>query len=192
MTITSNVCRECGEKRDKIPVKQMKDGKWKYADKTGVRWNGTIAPCCISKYRMDWSRKKLGTKDRKDQTDPTLVKGYQAELVAKKHFEKMGFKVDHCENHRGPDLVLNGIITVEVKTVSTDKRHKRLHYFIGPINKNRINDDFIAVVLPNNELHIERMSEYLKECRKGYVRNANDLVRGARCHYQGEEFTSLI
>lgn len=86
-------------------------------------------------------------------------------VQAAKAFELMGYKiltiVAGTEN--GPDMHIKKdelIFRVEIKKARKSNRSMAVH----PIENNRKNDDFVAVVFPSGYVFIEPMQDYLMNC----------------------------
>lgn len=84
---------------------------------------------------------------------------------------KNGFKVLSFakKNENGPDVYVvknKKPYAVEIKSCRVTKRNS---VQVPPVEKNRKNDDFILIILPNKYVLFEKMSDHLKCCtQKGY------------------------
>lgn len=126
------------------------------------------------KYHIEYNRRK-GHKPRSEVMERSNRKGYLAEITAKLHFEKLGYHVTQSAQF-GPDLIIEkeGIVaTVEVKS----SVFTRTSWCVHLVKKKRLSDDYIAIVLPNNEVHVDSMKEHLKLCSGCGKRTITNLVK---------------
>lgn len=83
----------------------------------------------------------------------------------------LGYKILKItkKNENGPDLYIikNNIpYSVEIKKCRITKRNS---IQVPPVEKNRINDNFIIIVHPSGYILFESMKDHLKNCSlKGY------------------------
>lgn len=103
------------------------------------------------------------------------------ELI-EREFSALGFKVLHwnegpCVN--GQDLWVQKAgrrpLSVEIK-----KAHKKRNkmYQVDPVQKNRVNDDLVAIVLNSEYVLIEPMSDHLKCCSPKGTRQMTLMLAG--------------
>ncbi len=91
--------------------------------------------------------------------------------LVSKHFRRMGMRpLDAPKiNANGPDLTViyeGRALTVEIKRA---RRTRRNSLQVPAVERNRRQDDLIAVVLPSGYTLIEPMADHLKLCTpKGY------------------------
>lgn len=87
-----------------------------------------------------------------------------ANNLVEREFIRMGYEIIACvksETHPGPDMHIqncNTVLRVEIKRA----RKRGNSSQIAPIEKNRLSDDFIAVVFNSGYVFIEQMSSHLK------------------------------
>lgn len=143
----------------------------------------------VKKYNAQWTRdnyeraratrikakRKKGITSRFESKDPRIIKSIQTELVAKEYIlnhgitcadfkippEKIEFKTQSIMH--GPDLIFNccGIeISVEVKPAIIRKKS----IYIGKVFEGRKKDDFIAVVLGDDNVFMQDMKTHLSSC----------------------------
>ena len=92
-------------------------------------------------------------------------------MTAEQQFKTMGFDIvaKAKKNANGPDMWVkkaNKVLTVEIKKA---RRTQRMSYQCPPVEKNRMNDDLIAVEFPSGYVLIQSMAEHLASCGpKGY------------------------
>lgn len=85
--------------------------------------------------------------------------------------KKNKMRISHVakKNENGPDLWVtqNGKpYSIEIKNCKTTKRNS---VQVPPVEKNRRNDDFIAIIHPSGYVLFELMEDHLKCCTpKGY------------------------
>ena len=144
-----------------------------YEDKRGARWSGNFCyECAMSKIR-----KQRGTRPRLESKNPLPRRAVEVELKAKAFFERVGCKVRHGHGV-GPDLFVRRgggpELTVEVKPVQKTKSGS---YFVSKVKPARMNDNWIAIVLPNGRVVLDDMQEHLKKCGKAGYRTVTALVK---------------
>ena len=117
---------------------------------------------------------------RIDEVDtPSARKGRRAEWTAWAHIKTLGGSVDINMNVIGPDLVWvrDGFRkTVEVKSAIRGPRY----WYVTAVRKNRRRDDYVAIVLPDNRVVLEPMSEHLANCAPCGTRSVTKLVRSCQ------------
>lgn len=98
------------------------------------------------------------------------------ELLASKFMESQGYTVISLAAARGPDIVCSKDgreFTVEVKRASaTGGQWLTTHVYPA-----RRNDDLVAIVMPNESVHLCSMVEHLAKAQASTVRSVRDLVR---------------
>lgn len=88
-----------------------------------------------------------------------------------KEIKRLGFKPLGLNkpNANGPDLfVIKGTkaYSMEIKSI---RKTKRDSIQVNPVERNRQNDDLIAIVFPSGYVLIEPMVDHMKSCTpKGY------------------------
>ncbi len=123
-----------------------------------------------------------GAVARSESKSPKVKKAIEAEVIAEKHFKKLGFKVRRTDC-LGPDLICRiGKITwtVEVKRAraTQPKSYPNGSHIIDKVHPRRLNDDLIAFVLPNGRVYIESMKIHLSKCNKsGGARTVTAIVK---------------
>ncbi len=148
-------CSRCGVTKKVIFVKIMdyeKGGKVPvYKTDKGRPWYAGLCPDC----RVNYVRVSRGHSARDKSKKPQVVRAVKAEKIAATHFRKLGFKVKRTKFY-GPDLVCKlgpWTYTVEVKSIGYSGRSWRA----SKVTKARVNDDLVALVLPNNRVYIDSM-----------------------------------
>lgn len=102
----------------------------------------------------------------------------KAEKTVRKALKMKGFSLDNQrdEKHNGIDIVAikDGVaLLIEVKKA---KRHNRA-WQVDPVsNKQQVTCNTIAIVLPDNEVLFEPMSQHIKLCSKNGVRYLTEVV----------------
>jgi hypothetical protein len=143
------------------------------------RWYGKVCyPCNLAIKATD--NRKRGVKPRDAATNPAQVKGVRAEQFVQAHYESLGFAVTRTTS-AGPDLLVTGngsSFTVEVKS-AVRARPQRGSWYVGPVRPARRSDDFVAIVLPDNTIHIEAMAGHLAACNPSGNRCVTKLIRKA-------------
>ena len=91
------------------------------------------------------------------------------ELVSKT-LKKMGYKttVARKDTSNGVDIFAikkDRVLSVEIKTANNPRKELNV-LRVRKVEKNRLNDDLIAIVLPNGYVLIEPMRDHLKSCNK--------------------------
>jgi len=172
-------CQECSKTFWKYAVKyNTKFQIYTYQDESGLRWHGNKCNKCGTEKMRDRSYKSGRNKPIADHTSGTHKKGYDAELVAKKYFENMGFVVSQTRQS-GPDLILNLgghlELTCEVKLACPQYKEYPSRLRIGWIKPKRMNDDLICIVHPDGRLHVDEMSHWLKNSGKYGVKSVTSL-----------------
>lgn len=167
-------CSACGI--EKMRIRSHRDKRWIFKDEKGGQWDAKVCNKCSRKRTIEHGHRKYGSVYRTELTDHISKKAVGAELRVKKIFEDMGFKVDHT-NGQGPDLIIHmpyGEITVEVKSVTVSKIDNSA--MVSKVQKNRLKDDYVAIVLPNNKVMIQPMKEHLSQCSKSGDRHIRRFV----------------
>lgn len=168
-------CKACGLLLRKIEISKKLQGGWDYKDERGHRWYGATCGKCYDEKRRLRGHALGKHKPREEISHRTFSKAVHTELLVKRFYEEMGFTVEHTKG-KGPDLVCskNGAtFNVEVKAAIHLRGKRQDHWRISPVKKNRVNDDFVAIVLPGDRILIEPMSERL---RKGLMLT-NDIKK---------------
>lgn len=127
-----------------------------YADKTGRNWHGARCAECHAKETIAYSRRSGRKKPLDEVRDCSTAVGRVSEHIAREFFEEIGYKVKMTIGS-GPDLILNGSHTVEVKTAFITGSS----IVTGKVSKNRSADDMVCVVMPDKKCFIEDMESFL-------------------------------
>ena len=95
----------------------------------------------------------------------------------KKLLRKMSFKplAQSFGTKNGVDIwaLKNGrVYSVEVKKVKSQRGN---NFSVRAVEKNRTNDDFIAIVMPSGYVLFEPMKDHLKSCSAKGTRNIHGL-----------------
>jgi hypothetical protein len=107
-----------------------------------------------------------------------MRKGRRSEKIAKCFVEGLGFQNVQLTKFHGPDLSCERdgrTFTVEVKSAV---RKSENCWIVSRVYPARCLDDLIAIVLPDDSVHLCPMSEHLKLCNKGGARTITGLVLG--------------
>lgn len=174
-------CAMCGEVKQKL-LKHFIKTKGTYVDENGKKWEGKACPSCHLKKKSQRDRFR-GALPYGETSEHTSSLGRRSEQSVKEFFEQLGHKVTVVGWKGGPDLTceLDGKKwTVEVKSITTSKYGQ---FIVSKVYKNRINDDFIAMVYDKIIL-IEPMKEHLKECNlsgmRALTQKYGKILRGGR------------
>ena len=148
-----------------------------YADEFGRMSRGLMCHDCC---RLS-ENKRTGHGRKDDSTFAKNIKSKNAEMIAEKHFQSLGFKVNRV-NYTGPDLFCDmGKFrwTVEVKRARDvhPKNHPGSTWVSDRVHPKRQKDDLIAFVLPNNRVYIDSMENHLKHCHGGGGRTITAIVK---------------
>jgi Holliday junction resolvase-like predicted endonuclease len=106
------------------------------------------------------------------------VKRNKAENIVRNVLKLRGFSLDEQrdERHNGIDIVAmkdGKALLIEVKKA---KRHNRA-WQIDPVSrKQQVTCNTIAIVLPNDDVVFEPMSQHVKLCAKNGLRYLTELV----------------
>lgn len=176
-------CWHCHKRKARLRTdKKGSSGGWIYVDENGSHWIGRRCPDCRRKNCRDYHH-KTGISVPAEQTqNKNVQRGRATEKIAKEYFESLGFTVSQADI-KGPDLVLtlperpDFMKTVEVKPARRNGKAPNA-YRVDRVCRNRRDDDFIAIVMPNGTIWIEPMDEHLKKCGPGGWRSVTKLVHG--------------
>jgi len=108
---------------------------------------------------------------------PSYEKGKQAEQVAAKYIESIGYRQIQLTKSAGPDIIAwkdNAQFFFEVKPA---RKHSRTCWYANAVTPDRKKDHFVLIVLPNNQVFLETMSEYLGKCLRDGKRNLSNYIR---------------
>ena len=174
-----SVCKEIKQKirMEKYVYKNKPTGSY-FRDKNGVKWNGTQCGDCANKLKLK-KNYEGGKRTPIDLiTNPSIKKGRDSESIVQKYFEKLGYKVLINKCH-GTDITIfdkktKKKSTVEVKSVV--KHNIANCWYVNKVRAKRKNDDLIAIVFPNNKIHIESMKSHLLKCNNGGNRTVTGLL----------------
>lgn len=167
-------CNVCKKTVLKIKSEKLKES-FRYRDEFGRRWEGNLCPSCVL-YKQTKRRHAAGG-SRFYNPIPIHAKGIQSENIIKELFEKDGYDVKQSAL-KGPDLIiskLNKSITCEVKSIIKCLNAKS--WYVAPISVGRKNDDFVALVLDENNIVFEKMNDHLRKCTKSGRRNLTKEVK---------------
>lgn len=174
-------CISC-EKKEAVSFfkfKKYKAGKvghsytyWYKSIESGRMWYQNKCPDCA----LDGSRAAKGHTSRDDSVRPQTVAAVGAERAAESLFLRLGFSVDRVKRAIGPDLVcMIGEMkwTVEVKRATYNSRSWR----VGVVRPARLNDDLVAIVLPNGRVYIDSMGNHKGLTQKNGSRTVTAIVK---------------
>ena len=170
---------KCGhsEKLALVGLVDQKDGtKAKiYTDEKGRKRRARSK--CYNCYMAEL-REKRGTKPRCESTAPIIKSAVRAERIAAEHFRCAGWVVEHGHG-AGPDLLIwlpddpQNKRSVEVKQAFRATRCWQVSF----VKEKRRGDDFVAIVLPNTRVHVEKMTEHLSKCGNYGNRSVTAIVK---------------
>jgi hypothetical protein len=175
-------CRVCN-KRENVEfvrkIKRKSTNQFRYyfrSIETGkLRFPSRCQPCEIKIYR-----KSKGQESRERSKKKSVVLAVNAEKIAQKRFENLGFTVKRVDA-KGPDLICsmgdNWAFTVEVKRACFTQGPNEKTWFACKVCKDRKKDHLIAYVLPNNYVYVESMKKHLKNTWKHGAKNISAVVR---------------
>jgi hypothetical protein len=152
-------CKYCNQIKDRIFFKKYDEKNYKYADADGKKWNGARCPDC----HVIALRKNGRCHDDKPST--------RHEITAAKYFESFGMTVRRTTG-KGPDLVIGKSVTVEVKGANY---HHGKSLRVCSVKPKRLNDDLVAIVMPDNRIIVETMTTHLSKCDKSGSRTVTHL-----------------
>lgn len=183
-------CRSCSLLKEKIKSeREPTHSRWVYRDENGKRWSGRLCPSCKEEYSLNW-RRDNGYLPIDEVLYSTTKKGRMAEKTVQTYFEQMGAIVKITKT-KGPDLLVklgNKTFTVEVKSASPNGTGWR----IAPVSDLRKNDDFLAIVFPDNRIHIEFMKDHLSKVSSSGVRGVTSLLKTCCCSVHKNSSVSKI
>jgi hypothetical protein len=124
----------------------------------------------------DRKRKYQGVSKRDSCDHGATIKAVNAEKIAQKRFESLGFSVSRVDVF-GPDLVCSiGDMAWSVEVKSTCKRIGG-GWCVSRVAPLRRGDDLVALVLPNGYTYIDSMKNHLGMCSKDGMRSISKIVR---------------
>lgn len=138
-----------------------------YKDELGQLWYGSVCARCHDEKRRVRGHLLRKHKPREKVVDHRFSKAVVAEQKVKAFLERMGFEVQQTTG-KGPDLLCQKdgrILSIEVKTAikMSGKRLRKLYFRTGYFQKNRVQDDLVAIVFANDFILIEPLKERLKK-----------------------------
>lgn len=103
------------------------------------------------------------------------MKDNRSVIIARNFFKRLGFQTSTSRNPsaNGTDLHIrknNKYFSVEVKSAFYSSRSWRVNKTL------RVHDDYIAIVFPNGEIHIESMKDHLMKCNSVGNRAVSNLA----------------
>lgn len=129
-----------------------------------------------NKLRM---RAQRGFKGLDNQTAPHSIKGRNSERLVAAFLAAHGYtKVELLGGPYQPDItfVEDGITrTVEVKTAICPRGSTS--WYIESVSPRRLDDDFLAIVLPGDTILLYPMKEHLRFCSSSGRRPVTELVK---------------
>lgn len=161
--VSYRVCKDCQKSviRIRTEKRHRSSGGIIYTDLNRKVWNGRRCPDCWRVVQTNLARARF-SRSIDNSKSPKIKKGREAERIAMKHFESLGFAVQ-MNRGPGPDLVChkNGErITVEVKATYRDfSKRRSTSLRIGKLTRLRKNDDFLAIV-HDGEVRVMPLSQY--------------------------------
>lgn len=180
MSFSEKTCSACGQTKPHVFTGRYPCGSRTYIDDTGRHWHGKRCSACFLAHSVEWQHKTGYSRPLDEVTTWHIAKARRAERVAMRHFERIGYEVEITRGV-GPDLkisLLGAQKTVEVK--STCKNTSGVSWFVAPVEDARRGDDFIAIVLPDDAVVVNRMAEHLALCRPSGGRTITEIIK-ARC-----------
>lgn len=122
----------------------------------------------------------IAHKPMDDVTVPHIAKGRRAERLVAEHFEQHGArKVEIGNGARGADIVVTTRdgITYAVEVKAATKQPVGNSWLVHKVSDLRKNDNWIAIVLPDDSIVFETMQEHLAKCAPNGRRTVTDLVK---------------
>jgi Holliday junction resolvase-like predicted endonuclease len=106
------------------------------------------------------------------------MKKNRAEKIVRRNLVEMGFSLDNQrdERHNGIDIVAmkeGKVLLIEVKKA---KRHNRAWQVDSISAKQKTTCNTIAIVMPDDTVLYEPMSQHVKLCAKNGMRYLTDMV----------------
>ncbi len=113
------------------------------------------------------------------------VRGWQmthteAVKQVRDYFKVLGYQIlaePKSQHTSGPDLTIVGkkvALRIEVKTARQTKKNC---WQVRGVEKNRLQDDIVAIVFPRGQIHLEEMSQWAKTVAKDGSRGISLLGR---------------
>lgn len=160
-------CKQCKLLKNKIQSGKRPSGNaYYYKDERGFFWDGRTCPDCRKIKNTQSDRAQGRHKSIDDVKEYRIMAARNSEHIARKYFERLGFEVEMTKI-RGPDLICkkgNAVLNVEVKRMIDDGRIKRKTYRITPVKRNRIKDDYVAIIFGENVHLVQPMKDHLAAC----------------------------
>lgn len=181
MNETIITCSKCKITRAVCFIKKDNDGAKIYTQ-TGQKNDLGLLKRTVGLICHDCRRKRMRV--YKNETHRDLSKRKQtliavaSEKIAEERFSKLGFSVKRTDSF-GPDLICkigNWTYMVEVKRAFKHNLNKN-SWRTQKVSDNRIKDDLIAVVLPNDYVYIDSMENHLRHCTKYGFRTITSIVK---------------
>lgn len=113
--------------------------------------------------------------------------GRKEEIIAATHLIASGYRgVTLGRGNHGPDVTFESDgVTLSVEVKKAHPNAKVTSWHVGAVYKTRLNDHFVAIVLPNEKVLLFTMAEHLSQCSENGRRAVTNLVK-THC----PEFTS--
>lgn len=169
-------CSRCKTEKEHLYFGERTGAKRTFRNSAGKRWDSGYCPECRQELKTAY-RRRIGERPRDEVTEHCNKKGRESELIAKKYFEGLGFKVGLVDVN-GPDLIIQWHslppLTVEVKSV-VSCRGSRNSWKVCRVEPSRINDDYIAMVF-NGRVIVRPMKNHLKQCSSDGSCFITDLI----------------
>ena len=158
-------CKRCSLDKQRIKTDVKHGLQYKYVDQTGRMWRSYYCPDCksIMAREDNWKRGIHRPIDLVES--PITAKGRQSERLVKEFLESLGHSVV-ITSAQGPDLIVNGVVRVEVKSAVRSKEA----FCVGAVCKNRRGDHLIAIV-KDRVIVFEGMKEHLSKCNSTGMRH---------------------
>lgn len=179
--IKTRFCNSC--KKD-IEVEFVKKTWWRDTHKffykikeTGRMWSFGCCPKC--KFKRHLGKPYSHADGRINSKNEKVLKSVKTEIQAVNFLRSLGFSVQTQLKVNGPDIVCSfgdQSYRVEVKPTYERKEGNKSRWYVNAVCKKRVNDDLIAIVMPNGRVHLEDMPGHLAKCYKCGRRQITELV----------------
>lgn len=165
-------CKYCGKTENVTRIRPKTVSRaFIGVGKDGRRWYSLFCPDC----KLDQNRRVSGKRARDGSPHAHVQAAVNAEKIAQKRFQDLGFDVERVSCH-GPDLVCKlgeWVYKVEVKRATKTKTG----WVCGWVTPKRKNDDLIAIVMPNGYVYIDDMQMHNDSCDKSGKKTITKLVK---------------
>ena len=164
--INERFCYLCENNRPgSVQVCTFRQGRRVFREPDGRWWNGRKCPDCNNRAIVELNYKNGKHRPIDQCRGRTQRLGRVAERIAAKELALRGYAdIELNSKVIGPDIsyTINGQrLLVEVKSAIRTVSRGTAAFTTGVIRPVRQNDDLVAIVFPNNKVHIWTMREHL-------------------------------